>query len=109
MKGRGDPPAHATVIAITQAANAVQSDELAEAVVYVTQEPCPMCVGAVLLSGAARLVIGAMDAKFGACGSVVDLTNNEQLNRRLTVTKDVLAGECYALIRKSAANAHAGS
>lgn len=104
-----DPTAHATVIAITQAANALQSDELPEATIYITQEPCPMCVGAVLLSGATRLVIGAMDVKFGACGSVVDLTNNEQLNRRLTVVKDVLAGECYALIRKSAANAQVGS
>ena len=104
-----DPTAHATVIAITQAANALQSDQLPDATVYVTQEPCPMCVGAALLSGAARLVVGAMDAKYGACGSVVDLTNNERLNRRLTVAKGVLEGECYALIRKSAANAHAGS
>ena len=104
-----DPTAHATVIAITQAANTLQSDQIPEATVYVTQEPCPMCVGAVLLSGAARLVFGALDAKSGACGSVVDLTNNERLNRRLTVVKDVLAGECYALIRKSAASAHAGS
>ena len=103
-----DPTAHATVIAITQAANALSSDQMPEASIYITQEPCPMCVGAVLLSGAARLVLGAMDAKFGACGSVVDLSNNERLNRRLTVTKDVLAGECYALIRKGAANAHAG-
>ena len=104
-----DPTAHAAVIAITQAANALQSDELTEATIYVTQEPCPMCVGAVLLSGAARLVIGALDAKYGACGSVVDLTNNERLNRRLTVTKEILAGECYALIRRSAANAQIGS
>ena len=104
-----DPTAHATVIAITQAANTLQSDQIPEATVYVTQEPCPMCVGAVLLSGAARLVFGAPDAKSGACGSVVDLTSNERLNRRLTVVKDVLAGECYALIRKSAANAQVGS
>jgi tRNA(adenine34) deaminase len=103
-----DPTAHATVIAITQAANALQSDQMPDATVYITQEPCPMCVGAVLLCGAARLVIGALDPKYGAAGSVVDLTNNERYNRRLTVTKDVLAGECYALIRKGAANAHAG-
>ena len=99
-----DPTAHATIIAITQAANALQSDQLPEAAVYVTQEPCAMCVGAVLLSGAARLVFGAADSKSGACGSVVDLTSNERLNRRLVVVKEVLAGECYALIRKATAN-----
>ena len=100
-----DPTAHAVVIAITQAANALQSDQLTEAVIYATQEPCSMCVGAVLLSGAARLVIGAADSKQGACGSVVDLTSNERLNRRLTVVRDVLAGECHALLRRATAAA----
>jgi tRNA(adenine34) deaminase len=98
-----DPTAHAGIIALTQAANALQSDQLPEAVVYITQEPCAMCVGALLLSGAARLVYGATDLKRGACGSVIDLTSNEQLNRRLTVTRDVLAGECAALLRKATA------
>ena len=102
-----DPTAHAVIIAITQAANALQSDELPDATIYVTQEPCAMCVGAALLSGAARLVFGAHDPKRGACGSVVDLTSNERLNRRLVVTKDVLAGECHALLRKATADAKA--
>ena len=95
-----DPTAHAAVIAITQAAGAKQSDQLTDATVYVTQEPCAMCVGAVLMSGAARLVFGVADRKAGACGSVIDLTSNERLNRRLVVTKDILAGECAALLRK---------
>ena len=98
-----DPTAHATIIAITQAANALQSDQLPEATVYVTKEPCAMCVGALLLSGVLRLVFGALDSKQGACGSVVDLTSNEQLNRRLVVVKEVLAGECYTLLRKATA------
>ena len=102
-----DPTAHAAIIAITQAANAVQSDQLPEASVYITQEPCAMCVGALFLSGVARLVFGAADPKRGACGSAVDLTSNERLNRRLVVVKDVLAGECHALLRKSAASAQA--
>ena len=101
-----DPTAHAPIIAITQAANALQSDQLPEAVVYSTQEPCAMCVGAILLSVAARLVYGAADMKRGACGSVIDLTSNEQLNRRLVVVKDVLAGECHALLRRATASAH---
>ena len=98
-----DPTAHATIIAITQAANTLQSDQLSEAVIYVTQEPCAMCVGAVLLSGAERLMVGAADPKRGACGSAVDLTSNERLNRRLVVVKEVLAGECHALLRKATA------
>ena len=100
-----DPTAHATVIAITQAANALQSDQLPEATVFVTQEPCAMCVGALLLSGVARLAFGAVDPKAGACGSVVDLTSNERLNRRLVVVREVLAGECYALLRRATASA----
>ena len=100
-----DPTAHATIIAITQAASAVQSDQLGDVTVYVTQEPCAMCTGAILLSGAARLVIGAPDSKQGACGSVIDLSSNERLNRRLVVTKEVLAGECATLLRKAAASA----
>ena len=99
-----DPTAHAILIALTQAANALQSDQLPDAVVYVTQEPCAMCAGAVLLSFASKLVFGAADTKRGACGSVVDLTSHEQLNRKLIVVKDVLAGECHALLRKATAS-----
>ena len=102
-----DPTAHATIIAITQAANALKSDALPEVVVYVTQEPCAMCVGALLLSGVARLVFGATDPKRGACGSVVDLTGNERLNRRMVVVREVLAGECHLLLRKATARAQA--
>ncbi len=101
-----DPTAHATIIAITQAANALQSDQLPDAVVYVTQEPCVMCTGALLLSGVSKIVFGATDPKAGACGSVVDLSSNERLNRRLIVVKDVLAGECHALIRRATAAVH---
>ena len=99
-----DPTAHATIIAITQAANALRSDQLPEAVVYVTQEPCAMCVGALLLSGVSRVVYGAPDPKRGACGSAVDLTSNERLNRRLVVVKEVLVGECHALLRRASAS-----
>ena len=102
-----DPTAHAVLIAITQAANTLQSDQLPEAVIYVTEEPCAMCLGAVLLSGAGKLVFGAANPLRGACGSVTDLSSNERLNRRLTVVKEVLAGECHALLRKAHASAQA--
>jgi tRNA(adenine34) deaminase len=102
-----DPTAHATIIAITQAANTLQSDQLPEASAYVTQEPCAMCVGALLLSGIERLVVGAADPRRGACGSVIDLTSHERLNRRLVVVRDVLAGECHLLLRKGMVSSQA--
>ena len=100
-----DPTAHAAIIAITQAANALQSERLESATLYVTQEPCAMCAGAVLLSGVTRLVFGADDVKQGCCGSVANLPAYEQLNRKLSVTKGILASECSAILRKSAVRA----
>jgi len=96
-----DPTAHAAIIAITQAATALQPDQLATASLYVTQEPCCMCVGAALLAGVSRLVLGVDDAKQGACGSVIDIPGNERLNRRLLVMRGVLAPECLAILRKA--------
>ena len=96
-----DPTAHAAVIAITQAASALKAEQLDDTAIYVTQEPCCMCVGAILLSGIRRLIIGAQDVKQGACGSAIDLPSNERLNRKLTVAKGVLAPECLAILRKA--------
>ncbi len=101
MKTLRDPTAHAAMIAVTQAANALQSEQLTNTSLYVTQEPCCMCMGAVLLSGISRLVMGTVDVKQGACGSVVDLAGNERLNRKLSVIKGVLAAECAAMLRKA--------
>ena len=98
-----DPTAHAAIIAITQAANALQSDQLTNTTLYVTQEPCCMCIGAVLLSGVSRLVFGAEDVKQGACGSATDIPANERLNRKLVVTKGLLAAECAAVLRRATA------
>ncbi len=101
IKTLRDPTAHAAIIAITQAANTLQSEQLTGASLYVTQEPCCMCIGAVLLSGVDRLVIGADDVKQGACGSAINIPGNERLNRKLTIIKGVLATECLALVRKA--------
>jgi tRNA(adenine34) deaminase len=100
-----DPTAHAGIIAITQAANALQGEALSSATIYITQEPCCMCIGAVLLSKINRLVTGAIDSKQGACGSVIDIPGNERLNRRLSVSKGVLEAECSAILRKASVNA----
>ena len=105
IKTLKDPTAHAGMIAITQAANALQSEQLTGATLYVTQEPCCMCVGAMLLSGISRLVFGTEDIKQGACGSVIDLPTNERLNRKLTVVRGVLASECAAILRKATVGA----
>jgi len=96
-----DPTAHAAIIAITQAANALQANQLEGTTLYVTQEPCVMCTGAVLLAGVSRLVFGAEDAKQGACGSAIDVPSNERLNKKLSVTRGVLVSECAAILRKA--------
>jgi len=96
-----DPTAHAAIIAITQATNTLQSAQLTHATLYVTQEPCCMCVGAVLLSGVSRLVFGADDVKQGACGSVLNVPGNERLNRKLSISRGVLMSECSTILRKA--------
>ena len=96
-----DPTAHAAIIAITQAANALQSSQLEGTTLYVTQEPCVMCTGAILLAGMSRVVFGAEDAKQGACGSAMNVPGNERLNKKLSVTKGVLVSECAAMLRKA--------
>ncbi len=95
-----DPTAHAVLVAITQAANALQSNQLRDTTVYTTLEPCAMCVGALFLSEVSRLVYGATNAQLGACGTLIDLTAHERLNRHLTVVRHVLSNECQALLRK---------
>jgi len=102
-----DPTAHAAIIAITQAANALQSEQLAGTTLYVTQEPCCMCIGAILLSGVGRLVIGADDPRHGACGSVIDIPANERLNKKLALTRGVLLAECSSILRKGTVGARA--
>jgi tRNA(adenine34) deaminase len=67
---------------------------------YVTLEPCAMCVGALIHARVARLVFAASDPKTGACGSVFDLTATRELNHRIDVTRGVLAAESAALLRE---------
>ena len=93
-----DPTAHAELIAITQAANALNTERLTDTTLYVTIEPCVMCVGALFAARVSRLVFGAADAKAGACGSIVDVTTNERLNHHLTVTRGLLASECGSVM-----------
>lgn len=86
-----DPTAHAEMIAITQAAEALENERLATATLYVTLEPCAMCAGALVQARVDRVVFGATDAKAGACGSVMDVLRHPASNHRPVVTGGVLA------------------
>ncbi|MHC4571221.1 MAG: tRNA adenosine(34) deaminase TadA [Planctomycetota bacterium] len=89
-----DPTAHAEIIALTQAAAALENWHLNGCTMYVTLEPCPMCAGALVLSRMDRLVYGCDDPKSGACGSLYNIVADGRLNHRLEVTSGVLAEQC---------------
>jgi len=89
-----DPTAHAEIIALTQAAAALENWHLNGCTMYVTLEPCPMCAGALVLSRMDRLVYGCDDPKTGACGTLYNIVADGRLNHRLQVTAGVLEREC---------------
>jgi len=93
-----DPTAHAEMIAITQAAEALENWRLDECVMYVTLEPCAMCAGAIVLARLPRLVYGATDPKAGACESLYHIPTDPRLNHRPEVVSGILAEECGALL-----------
>ena len=93
-----DPTAHAEMIAITQAAQALRSWRLEECTLYVTLEPCAMCAGAIVLARIRRVVYGAADPKAGAVASLYQLLTDPRLNHRCQVRSGVLAEECGALL-----------
>jgi len=93
-----DPTAHAEMIAITQAASASDCKWLHGCTMYVTVEPCSMCAGALVLSRIQKVVFGAEDKKTGACGSVLNIAENNQLNHKIDIENGVLSGECGDLM-----------
>ena len=95
-----DPTAHAEVIAIRAAATALGTWRLTDTTLYVTLEPCAMCIGAIILARVSRVVFGAWDPKAGACGSVFNLPSEPKLNHRVAVTGGILEQESQALIQK---------
>ncbi|UCF43095.1 MAG: nucleoside deaminase [Planctomycetota bacterium] len=94
-----DPTAHAEIIALTQAAAAVENWHLNGCTMYVTLEPCPMCAGALVLSRMDRLVYGCDDPKAGACGTLYNIVEDGRLNHRLEVTAGVLQEDCKAQLQ----------
>jgi tRNA(adenine34) deaminase len=96
---RGDPTAHAEVVAIREAAEKLGGWRLHDTVLYVTLEPCAMCAGAIVLSRVPRVIYGAPDPKAGAAGSVLDVLGEPRLNHRPEVAGGLLAAESAALLR----------
>jgi len=94
-----DPTAHAEVIAIRRAAQALGSWRLLDTTLYVTLEPCAMCAGAIVLARIPRVVYGTTDPKAGAAGSVLDVLAEPRLNHRPVVDCGPLAAECAAVLR----------
>ena len=97
---RGDPTAHAEILALREAAARLETWRLEGCGIYVTLEPCAMCSGAMVLSRVERLVFGADDPKAGFAGSLGDLVRDPRLNHRLEVTGGVLAGESSELLKE---------
>lgn len=93
-----DPTAHAEMVAITQAAEAVGDWRLERCTLYVTLEPCPMCAGAIVQARIPTVFFGAMDPKAGAAGSLFNLLNDDRLNHRALVIPGVLAESCSQLL-----------
>jgi tRNA(adenine34) deaminase len=95
-----DPTAHAEMIAITQAAQALQSWRLEDCVLYVTLEPCPMCAGAIVQARLPLVVYGTADPKAGACDTVYQITSDPRLNHRAQVVRGVLAEQCAEVLSR---------
>jgi len=95
-----DPTAHAELIAIRAAAAALASWRLLESALYVTMEPCAMCVGAAILARVQRLVFGVADPKGGACGSIFNIPEERRLNHHLEVLGGVLEKESQELLQQ---------
>jgi len=93
-----DPTAHAEMIAITQAAEAIGDWRLEHCTMYVTLEPCPMCAGAIIQSRIPRVVYGATDPKAGAVTSLYSLLTDTRLNHTAQVTGGVLAEDCGRIL-----------
>ena len=97
---RGDPTAHAEVVAIRAAAEALGGWRLADTTIYVTLEPCSMCAGAIILARIPEVIFGAPDPKAGAAGSALEVLGEPALNHRPQVSGGLMEDECSALLRE---------
>jgi len=94
-----DPSAHAEIVALREAGSAAGNHRLTNATLYVTLEPCTMCVGAIVQARVSRIVFGAYDDRAGALGSALDLSEERALNHRFEINGGLLEDECASLLR----------
>ena len=95
-----DPTAHAEMIAISAAANTLRSWRLENCSLYVTLEPCAMCSGAMVSARIKKVIIGAMDPKAGACGSLRNIIQDHRLNHQVQVLSNVLEEESSEILKR---------
>jgi tRNA(adenine34) deaminase len=95
-----DPTAHAEILALRHAAKLIQNYRLLNTTLYVTVEPCMMCMGAIIHARVSRLVYGAKDSKWGAAGSLYDLSADKRLNHSLEVIAGVCESECREILQR---------
>jgi tRNA(adenine34) deaminase len=98
--GTHDPTAHAEIMALRAAATLLGNYRLPGCELYVTLEPCAMCAGAMINARLARVIFGATDPKTGACGSIVNLFDENKLNHHTEVMGGVLADDCSSLLKE---------
>lgn len=94
-----DPTAHAEMIAIRRAAKRLGTWRLTDCAIFVTVEPCPMCMGAIIQARIKKVIYGCKDPKAGACGSVADLSALKRLNHRVEIEHGVMEDECSLLLK----------
>jgi len=95
-----DPTAHAEILALRHAARQIQNYRLLNTTLYVTVEPCMMCMGAIIHARVSRLVYGAKDYRWGAAGSLYDLSADKRLNHSLEVISEVCETECREILQR---------
>ncbi len=95
-----DPTAHAEMLAISAACSTLGQKYLQDCTLYVTLEPCPMCAGALVWSKIDQVVIGALDAKAGSCGSVYNLASNDKLNHQVDIIHGFMEEDCEWILKR---------
>jgi tRNA(adenine34) deaminase len=93
-----DPTAHAEIIAITAAANYLNSRRLLDTSLYVTIEPCAMCAGAIVQARIPLLIYGAVDQKTGACGTLFNIVQDKRLNHKVEVISGIMENKCSLIM-----------
>lgn len=94
-----DPTAHAEILAITSACEAIGGWRLDRSILYCTLEPCSMCAGAAVLARIGKIIFGASDPKFGACGSIFNIPVDPRLNHRIELESGIMADEVAEMMR----------